>query len=138
MKLYFTKIMSFFLAVFILFSTSSFTVNIHFCYNQLVDMAFFSKAEICKDKVQNKDNIYTQRTSIKEKDCCNNRTFVKKGDNIFKKSNIISEVDSLVSFNMFNYTDLFKGLEENVIPMKSYKPPLIYDDIQILHQIYLI
>uniref|UniRef100_UPI00404A80EC HYC_CC_PP family protein n=1 Tax=Gelidibacter sp. TaxID=2018083 RepID=UPI00404A80EC len=42
MKSFFTKILSFFLAVFILFSTSSFTVDMHFCCNKLVDMAFFN------------------------------------------------------------------------------------------------
>ncbi|WP_128758209.1 HYC_CC_PP family protein [Leeuwenhoekiella aequorea] len=132
--------LSFFLAVFILFSTSSFTVDMHFCCNKLVDMAFFSKAESCMEIVQKKDNNSKQCTSIQEKSCCDNQTIVKEGDDTFKKSNTILEIDTLVFINTFfnTYINLFEGLEENVISFKTYRSPLLSTDIIILNETFLI
>ena len=139
-KSFFTKILSFFLAASILLTSSSFAVDMHFCCNQLVDMAFFSKAELCKDKVQKNDSLFKQCTSIQEKECCDNQTFVKEGNDTFKKSSIILEVDTLVFLNTFVYTyiNLFEGLDKNVVPFKQYRPPLLAKDIHILHETYLI
>ncbi|RFN58944.1 HYC_CC_PP family protein [Marixanthomonas ophiurae] len=140
MKSFFTKILSFFLAVFILFSTSSFTVDMHFCCNKLVDMAFFSKAESCMEAAKKKDTNSKQCTSIQEKDCCDNQTIVKEGDDTFKKSNTILEIETLVFLNTFfnTYINLFEGLEENVISFKTYRPPLLSTDIIILNETFLI
>lgn len=139
-KTFFTKILSFCLAVSILFTTSSFSVNMHFCCNQLVDMAFFSKAEACVDKVQKKDNLSKQCTSIQEKDCCNNQTFAKEGNNTLKKSNIKFETETIVFLNTFLYTyiNLFEGLEGNIVPFNDYRPPLLSKDIQVLDETYLV
>ena len=137
---FFTKILSFFLAVFILFSTSSFTVDMHFCCNELVDMAFFSKAESCKDIAQKKDNTSKQCTSIQEKDCCDNKSFVKEGDDNIKEVNYQIQTENIVFLTTFFYTyiNLFEGLDKNVVPFKHYRPPLLLKDLQILHETYLI
>ena len=82
MKIFFTKILSFFLAVLILLSTSSFTVDMHFCCNQLVDIAVWNKAKTCTEKVQKKDSPLKQCTTLQEKDCCSNESFVKTGNEI--------------------------------------------------------
>jgi len=139
-KSFFTKILSFFLAVSILFSTSSFAVNTHFCCNQLVDMAFFSKAEVCKDKVQKKDLLSKQCNTLQEKECCNSQSYVKIGDDNLQKDNNELQTEALVFLNSFFYTykNLFEGLEENVVPFKTYKPPLLYADVQILNETFLI
>ena len=112
----------------------------HFCCNQLVDMAFFSQAEVCKDKVQNKDNPTKQCNTLQEKDCCDSQTFVKKGDDTFKKSNSILETETLVFLNTFFYTysNLFEGSEENIISFEAYRPPLLSTDIIILNETFLI
>ena len=140
MKSLSTKIATFFLAIFMLFSTSSFAVDMHFCCNKLVDMAFFSKAESCKDIAQHKNNTSKQCTSIQEKDCCDNHTLIKKGDDAFKKSNNISENETLVFLNTFFYTyiNLFEGLENNVISFQAYRPPLLSTDIILVNETFLI
>ena len=83
---------------------------------------------------------FKQCTSIQEKDCCNNQTFVKEGNDIFKKSTNILEVDTLVFLNTFIYTyiNLFEGLDKNVVPFKQYRPPLLAKDILILNETFLI
>nr|WP_285903427.1 hypothetical protein [Arenibacter sp. H213] len=123
-----------------MFSTFSFTVDMHFCSNRLVDMAIFSSAESCKDIAQNKDNTSKQCTSIQEKDCCDNQTFVKEGDDTFKKSNTIIGVETLVFLNTFFYSHInrFEGLEEDAVSFQAYRPPLLSSDIIILNETFLI
>ena len=112
----------------------------HFCCNELVDIAFFSKAESCKDIAQKKDNTSKQCTSIQEKDCCDNKSFVKTGNDTIKKANTKLEAETVIFLNTFfyAYVNLFEGFEENIVPFKQYRPPLLSKDIQILHETYLI
>ncbi|MCP4051488.1 MAG: hypothetical protein GY739_00240 [Mesoflavibacter sp.] len=140
MKTFFTKILSLFLAAFILLSTTSFTANMHFCCDKLVDIAFFSKAEACKDKVQKKDSPFKKCTTLQEKDCCVNQTILKEASDTFKKSNPVIEVDTLVFLNTFvySYINLFEGLDKNTVPFEAYRPPLLSKEIHILHETYLI
>tara|TARA_B100001057_G_C22812878_1_gene936165 strand:- start:764 stop:1186 length:423 start_codon:yes stop_codon:yes gene_type:complete len=139
-KSFFSKIISFFLAVLILFSTSSFTVDMHFCCNKLVDMSLIGKAKVCAEKVQKKKEPTKQCTTLQEKDCCSNQSFVKTGDDTIKNANTQLEAESIIFLNTFFYVyvNLFEGLEKNIVPFKQYRPPLLSKDIQILHETYLI
>ena len=47
MKQFFYKIMSLAMAFVVLFSTMSFTVNMHYCGDTLVETAIFHKAKGC-------------------------------------------------------------------------------------------
>jgi len=140
MKSYFTKILSFVLAVSILFTTSSFTVDMHYCSNKLVDMSILGKAKVCMDKVQKKDSPIEQCSSIQEKDCCSNQTFLKKGDDTIIKVNNEFQIETITFINSFfyNYLNLFKGLEKNIVPLKHYRQPLLSKNIQILNETFLI
>ncbi|UCA57561.1 hypothetical protein LDL78_07325 [Aequorivita sp. F7] len=132
--------MAFFLAVVILFSTSSFTVDMHFCCKKLVDMSILGKAKACKDMAQKKDSYTKQCTTLQEKGCCDNQSIFKKGDDAFKKSNTIPEPETLVFLNTYfhTYINLFEGLEDNVISFQTYRPPLLSTDIIILNETFLI
>lgn len=112
----------------------------HFCCDQLVDMAFFGNAKSCTDIDQNKDITFKHCTSIQEKECCDSHTVVKKGDDTFKKFNTISEIETLVFLNTYFYTyiELFEGLENKVISFQAYRPPLLSTDIIILNETFLI
>jgi len=139
-KSFFSKIISFFLAALILLSTSSFTVDMHFCCNKLVDMSLIGKAKVCAEKVQKKKEPTKQCTTLQEKDCCSNQSFVKTGDDTIKKANTQLEAETIIFLNTFFYVyvNLFEGLEKNIVPFKQYRPPLLSKDIQILHETYLI
>jgi hypothetical protein len=139
-KSFFSKIISFFLAALILLSTSSFTVDMHFCCNKLVDMSLIGKAKVCAEKVQKKKDPTKQCTTLQEKDCCSNQSFVKTGDDTIKKANTQLEAETIIFLNTFFYVyvNLFEGLEKNIVPFKQYRPPLLSKDIQILHETYLI
>lgn len=128
------------MAVLILFSTSSFTVDMHFCCNKLVDMSLIGKAKVCAEKVQKKKEPTKQCTTLQEKDCCSNQSFVKTGDDTIKNANTQLEAETIIFLNTFFYVyvNLFEGLEKNIVPFKQYRPPLLSKDIQILHETYLI
>lgn len=103
-------------------------------------MSILGKAKTCIDKVQKKDISTKQCTTLQEKSCCSNKSIFKKGDDTFKKSNIILKTETLVFINTFFYTyiNLFDGLEENVISFKTYRPPLLSTDIIVLNETFLI
>ena len=128
------------MAALILLSTSSFTVDMHFCCNKLVDMSLIGKAKVCAEKVQKKKEPTKQCTTLQEKDCCSNQSFVKTGDDTIKKANTQLEAETIIFLNTFFYVyvNLFEGLEKNIVPFKQYRPPLLSKDIQILHETYLI
>nr|WP_231931265.1 MULTISPECIES: hypothetical protein [Bizionia] len=92
------------------------------------------------DIVQKKDDNLKQCSSIQEKDCCDNQSIVKEGDDTFKKSNTILETETIVFLNTFvySYINLFKGLDENAISFRAYRPPLLSTDIIILNETFLI
>lgn len=140
MKSFFAKILSFFLAVFILFSTSSFAVDMHFCGNKLVDMSFFRKAESCTELARKTDNESDHCVSMQEKDCCDNQSIVKEGEDTFKKSHTILEIEAFVFLNTFvhSYSNLFEGLEKNTVSFEAYRPPFLSTDIIILNETFLI
>ncbi len=139
MKSFLTKILSVSLAFVVLFATSSFTVDMHFCCNKLVDMAVLSKAKPCKDKVQESDKS-SKECSLGQKDCCTNSTFVKKADNNAKKAQFDLSTDHIVFLQTFFYTyvNLFEGLELKVVPFTTYDPPFLEKDILVLHETFLI
>ncbi len=136
MKRFITKIVSFSLAVAILSTTSSFSMDMHFCCNRLVDVAVFNDAKTCSE--------ITQKTPIKrciseDKSCCSNKSFVKIGDDI-QTVFFYFNYDSFVFLSTFFYTyiNLFEGLEKQVIPFETYVPPLVSKDIIVLHETFLI
>lgn len=53
MKQIFNKTVALFLAFVVLFSTMSFTIDMHFCGNTLVETAIFHKAKGCGMETQN-------------------------------------------------------------------------------------
>lgn len=104
-------------------------------------MSLIGKAKVCAEKVQKKkEHISKQCTTLQEKDCCSNQSFVKTGDDTIKKANTKLEAETIIFLNTFFYVyvNLFEGLEKNIVPFKQYRPPLLSKDIQILHETYLI
>jgi hypothetical protein len=139
MKSFLTKIVSITLAFVVVFATTSFTVDMHFCCNKLVDMAVFSKAKPCKDKEQNKDTS-SKKCSLGQKDCCSNATYTKNADDNAKKAQfefITDNIDFLQTF-FYTYINLFDGLELKKVLFAIYDPPFIKKDILVLHETFLL
>ena len=137
MKRFLHKILSITLAFVVVFATSSFTVDMHFCCNKLVDMAILSKAKPCKDKESDKPS---KECSLGQKNCCNNVTFAKKADDSAKKAQFDLSTDNIVFLRTFFYTftNPFEGLELKVVPFTIYDPPFLEKDILVLHETFLL
>ncbi len=138
MKRFFTKIVSFLLAVAILSTTTSFSMNAHYCCNEIVDIAIMSNARSCYETPQ---KTPLKKCTPEDQSCCNNKSFVKIGDNL---QTVLFDYDydynSFVFLSTFfhTYVNLFKGLKNQVVPFKQYVPPLVSKDIIVLHETFLI
>ena len=68
MKKVFYKISSFSMALLVLFSTLSFTVESHYCGDILVDSSVFGAAETCGMEIQKQSN--SSECDITKSNCC--------------------------------------------------------------------
>lgn len=131
------KIASFLMAFVVLFSTMSFTIDMHYCGDTLVDTAVFSKAKSCGMESMETSSCESPRL---KKNCCSEEQISFEGENelqlTFEELNFQQQV--FVSSLIYTYLNLFEGLEENIVPFKEYSPPLVVKDIQLLDEQFLI
>ncbi|PCJ98032.1 MAG: hypothetical protein COA50_03640 [Flavobacteriaceae bacterium] len=137
MKQIFSKISSFLMAIVVLFSTMSFTVDMHYCGDTLVDTAIFHKVKSCGMEMQ-KPSIVD--CSIKVKDCCSDEHFVIDGQSELQLSfdTLTFDQQLFVASFVYTYINLFEGLEENVALYREYVPPLVVKQIYKFDETYLI
>ena len=137
MKQIFHKISSFLMAIVVLFSTMSFTVDMHYCGDTLVDSAIFHKAETCGMEMESPS---TEGCSIKIKDCCSDEQLVIDGQDELKITfdKLTFDQQVFVASFVYTYINLFEGLEENVTSYRDYAPPLVIRQIYKLDETYLI
>lgn len=119
------------MALLVLFSTMSFTVDKHFCGSVLVDQAVFSKAKSCGME---------HSGGMTDENGCKDKTVTVKGQKDLKVS--FNDLDLhqqvfLATFT-FSYVELFEELPRQLIPFSDYSPPLLVYDIQLLDQTFLI
>lgn len=121
------------MALLVLFSTMSFTVDKHFCGTYLVDQAVFSKAKDCGMEHPSEGEMITN-------DGCSDQQISVQGQDDLKIS--INDLDLsqqvFLSTFTYSYIGLFQELPQQLIPFSDYSPPLLVRDIQVLHETFLI
>lgn len=138
MKEVFHRSVSVVLALLVLVSTFSFTVDKHFCGSFLVDMAVFSEARTCGMSMHTGSEAVDK--AMAEDSCCTNQKVQVEGQDELKISFDSLDLDDqlfLVSY-AFSYVNLFEGLPQQIIPFRNYSPPLLVSDIQLLDRVFLI
>ena len=122
------------LALLVLMSTFSFTVDKHFCGSMLVDKAVFSKADTCGMEMASEAN------DLAKDSCCTNEKVAVEGQDELKVSFESLDLEQQVFLASFtwSYLNLFEGLPTQIIPFKDYSPPLLVSDIQLLDRVFLI
>ncbi|MFA7447303.1 MAG: hypothetical protein WCY77_02600 [Weeksellaceae bacterium] len=137
MKQIFHKIVSFLMAMVVFFSTMSFTIDLHYCGDMLVDAAIFHKVDTCGMEMEIPS---TESCSTGKKDCCNDEQIIVEGQGELQLTfdTLTFEQQTFVVSFYHSYISLFENKNVRVIPFKDYKPPLLIRDIQKLHDIYLI
>lgn len=121
------------MAIVVLFSTLSFTIESHYCGSNLIDTAVFTKVKKCGMEPSSEASLI--------KSCCKDEVVVLVGQDKLKL-NAFSDLDlnqqfALVSF-LYSYVSLFESLPKQIIPHRDYAPPNLIFDIQVLDETFLI
>ncbi|MBD0776379.1 hypothetical protein HPE56_01130 [Maribacter sp. ANRC-HE7] len=125
------------MAVVVLFSTMSFTVDMHFCGDILVEAAIFHKAKGCGMEIQKPS---TEGCTLTKKNCCDNEKLVVDGQNELQQQvdHISFDQHVFIASFVYTYLNLFEGLDNNVSSYEKYEPPLVFRQIFKLDETYLI
>ena len=137
MKQFFHKIMSLAMAFVVLFSTMSFTVNMHYCGGTLVETAIFQKVKGCGMEMEKPS---TEGCSITKKNCCDDKQLAIEGQDELQLQvdNITFEQHLFIASFVYTYINFFEGLENNVSSYEEYKPPLVIRQLYKIDETYLI
>ena len=135
-KIILHKIFSVSLALLVLFSTVSFTIEKHFCGNTLVDVSLFTEADKCKMEA-----MEIELENITKKPCCKDTVDLIEGqDELNINSNDSFKLINKIVLTTFvlTYLNLYEELPTQIIPHKNYSPPNLVFDRQVLDQVFLI
>ncbi|CAL2104116.1 conserved protein of unknown function [Tenacibaculum sp. 190130A14a] len=140
MKQVFHKIISFVMAIMVLLSTVSFTIDMHYCGDTLVDTAIFKKAKNCGMNMKASTSNSNSECSVTKKNCCTDKQVTIDGQDELKVSHSSLSFDQQVFIASFVYTyiNLFESVEEDKTLYRLYKPPLVVKEIYKLDETYLI
>lgn len=138
MKKIVQKIVSFSMALIVLFSTLSFTVHQHYCSGELKTTSVFLEAEKCEMEKMMSETLCELHQ--KKKKCCEDVIEVVEGQDELKITfdNISFEQQVFVASFVYTFTNLFEVQEENNISFSEYPPPLIVRQLYKLDETYLI
>lgn len=131
------KIASLVMAAVVLFSTLSFTIDMHFCGDSLVDATLFHKVETCEMTME---VPATETCTITKQDCCNDQQTVVSGQDelqlLFNKFTL--EQQFFIVSLIYTHVALFEGVDKHETLFKDYKPPVVVKDIHKLDETYII
>ena len=130
------KISSIALALLVLASTVSFTIEKHFCGDILVDVALFTEAQKC-----GMEALEIEMAAITKKMCCKDTVDMIQGQdelNIKAIDDLNFEQQLFLYTFTYSYINLFEGLSQQIIPHKNYSPPNLITDILVLDQVFII
>lgn len=134
MKKVFKKITSTLLALLVLFSTFSFTVESHYCGDFLMDISFTGEADDCAMEME-------QKAATKKRNCCKNITHTIEGqDELQSNTELKFDVKKqqfLASF-LISYNDFFIEKTTQSKYHKDFSPSDIPINYQVLYQSFLI
>ncbi len=125
------------MAMLLLLSTISWTVEKHLCMGRVMDIALFDHAENCEIKA---GLSLLEDTPTVKKHCCNDEAFTIQGQDDLThdiSSFDFSQKVFLISFTS-SYIGLFEETTDEYIDFDSYPPPILAEDLNILHQVFLI
>lgn len=137
MKEVFHKIMSFAMAVVVLCSTMSFTINMHYCGDILVETSILQSAKGCGMDMEKSSTV---SCSLKKKNCCKNEQSLVDGQDELQLGHdtVSLEQDLLIVAFIQSYTNLFDSSIENVATFSIDPPPRLVKQLYKLDESYLI
>ena len=134
MKKHLHKITSILMAVLVLFSTFSFTVEKHYCGDFLVDVSYVGNVDKC-------DMGDNSSTTMKKSNCCKDEIYHIEGQDELQKETSVSlsfEQQKIILAFAFSYRFIFEEVKEQNKFKKQSSPPDLSQDLQVLYQTFLI
>ena len=134
----FRKISALLLSMLVLLGSTSFTVSMHFCMEQMESIAIFNDAQEC-DMMTQAPPCHTEGDHEDADGCCEERTNLVEGQDELKEAGSVS-VPSLQFFAVL-YTIAFYSPTSPLLEDHNYKTyfsPTIERDIPVLVQSFLI
>ena len=131
------KILATVMAFVVLFSTMSFTVDMHFCGDTLVATSMFQKATDCGMKME---KSAAEGCAILKSNCCKDKQMIIDGQDEMQLSaaSISFEQQVFIASFVYTYAYLFEGLDTAVTSYRAYKEPPISRQLYKLAETYLI
>ena len=128
-----------FLAMLIFLSTVTFTVDVHICAGSIVDVSFVQEALSCSSSLMGEISEEAHK-AMRNMGCCDDLQFHVEGQDELQHSFLDVQVDNpvfiassaiLVDFDWVN-------IIEDPVLFTSYLPPPLIQDVQVLHQTFLL
>ncbi|MBR9758315.1 MAG: hypothetical protein GYB39_09530 [Algicola sp.] len=131
------KIMSMVMAFVVLCSTLSFTVNMHYCGDTLIETAVFQKAKGCGMDMK---TPLANDCEITKKNCCDDKQLVVDGQDELQLSidKISFQQQAFITSFVYTYLNLLEHVDNKASTYKQYKPPHVVKPIFKLDETYLI
>lgn len=127
------------MACVVLFTTMSFTLDMHYCGDTLVDFSFVQQVKTCgMEKTQTTSGC--ENPMLAKTSCCTDQQVTKQGTDNLKISfdTLTFEQQVFVASFTYAYISLFEGTQSTDAPFVAYSPPFVKQDVQVLHQTFLI
>ena len=125
------------MAFVVLFTTMSFTVDMHYCGDVLVDMAVFKEVKSCGMSMAMENNSSSE---MKKMGCCHDEQIIIEGQDELKTSFHkldLKQQEFIVAFYE-TYIQLFAYSRAPKAHYDAYPPPDIVTDFITLHEQFLI
>lgn len=131
------KIASFLMALLVLLSTFSFTIEKHFCGDFLVDVSYFGNAKDCSGE---SDVDGCDISVAKKKNCCKEEIAQIEGQDDLRNTSLeqITIKQQFALVFAITYHHLFLSYKKQIDHNKEYSPPKLVANIQVLHEVFLI
>ena len=131
------------MALLVLLSTMSFSLDMHYCGDHLVDFSMFDKVDTCLMKAEKSKTSGSSCENMEiatEMTCCSDIEVAIEGQDDLKISfdHLTFDQQQFVVSFAYSFISLFEGADDNRIPFKDYVPPPLLRDVQILDQTFLI
>ncbi|WGK64224.1 HYC_CC_PP family protein [Croceiramulus getboli] len=126
------------MALLVLFSTTSFSVSMHYCGDMLVDVALGTEAKACGMEQFSASSSCEETVVLAS--CCSEKQWLAEGHEDLSPSKPLLDLQpdfahwTIISFaNEFDYGNIHRPA-----PFTFYSPPLLIYDLQVMHETYLI
>jgi hypothetical protein len=131
------KILATVMAFVVLFSTMSFTVDMHFCGDTLVATSMFQKATGCGMEME---KPAAEGCTFVKSNCCKDKQMIIDGQDEMQLSIATLSFEQQVFITSFicTYVHLFEGADTAVTSYQAYQEPLVSRQLYKLAETYLI